>query len=293
MAGISSKAAGGIENKYKYNEGTELNNDLGLGWYETQNRSYDPQLGRFWQVDELAESNWEWTPYNFALNNPISFNDPLGLKEGDPNDPKVLPEVVVYSIPNNYWAKMRLYYQVQDYLKTKQASYTQIMQPGLWNMMHEMDAASRFRTRVADMTRESDKIALEAGSFLIPTGWLLKLKYLRYAANLFKLKRGLAAAETVKRGITVLGKMKDYLRVADELAAKRFSIPMKIWEKMTQAERWAANTKFLDRAIARGDDIILSNSAFKAEAGSTFAREIEYMVEKGYKIAEDGMSLIK
>ena len=87
--------------------------------------------------------------------------------------------------------------------------------------------------------------------------------------------------------------MDDYIRVADELGAKRFSIPPEIWGKMDDVERWAANTKFLDRMIARGDEVVLSNSAYKAEAGSVFAKEIEYMVSKGYSIAEDGMSLIK
>ena len=86
MHGISSRASGRLENKYKFNAGTELNIDLGLSFYETQNRLYDPQLGRFWQVDELAEANWEWTTYNFALNNPISFNDPYGLFEENPLD---------------------------------------------------------------------------------------------------------------------------------------------------------------------------------------------------------------
>ena len=64
--------------------------------------------------------------------------------------------------------------------------------------------------------------------------------------------------------------MDDYIRVADELGAKRFSIPPEIWGKMDDVERWAANTKFLDRMIARGDEVVLSNSAYKAEAGSVF-----------------------
>ncbi len=58
MAGISSKAAGTLENRYKFNKGTEFNNDFDIGFYETQCRSYDPQIGRFLQVDELAEGAW-------------------------------------------------------------------------------------------------------------------------------------------------------------------------------------------------------------------------------------------
>jgi RHS repeat-associated protein len=79
MSGISSKAAGKLENRYKYNSGTELNTNLDLNWYETDFRSYDPQIGRFWQIDELTEFDLGWSPYVYAHDNPILYNDPLGL----------------------------------------------------------------------------------------------------------------------------------------------------------------------------------------------------------------------
>lgn len=45
------------------------------------------------------------------------------------------------------------------------------------------------------MTRESDKVALEVGALFIPLNWLTKLKYLKYATNLFKFKRGFVITE--------------------------------------------------------------------------------------------------
>jgi RHS repeat-associated protein len=95
MAGISSKALkpNYSENKYKFNDGNELQNKefgdgSGLELYETDFRIYDPQIGRFLQIDPLSGFIADYSPYAFANNNPILFNDPLG-------DTTTLPDVYV------------------------------------------------------------------------------------------------------------------------------------------------------------------------------------------------------
>ena len=102
MSGISSKAAGKLENRYKFNGGTELNNDLDIGLYETEFRNYDPQIGRFLQIDALADNSDSFSPFTFANDNPILVNDPLGLESNIafPRRHKkviTLPSVVVIS----------------------------------------------------------------------------------------------------------------------------------------------------------------------------------------------------
>ncbi len=99
--------------------------------------------------------------------------------------------------------------------------------------------------------------------------------------------------DTVKGG-TVLGKYPEYLDLASELNAKRFDIPDDIWKNMTNSERWAANVKFLDRTIARGDTITLSNRVTDLDTVTgSFRKEWDYLIENGYSLSPDGLRMIK
>ncbi len=104
----------------------------------------------------------------------------------------------------------------------------------------------------------------------------------------------IARGQQSRAGITVLGKFPEYLQLAEKLGANKFSIPMKIWNKMTPVQQWAANTKFLDRAIQRGDKILLAQRVTNLKNVTGFLRkELNYLMERGYKLNKHGTSLIK
>jgi len=65
-----------LHNKYLYNKGSELQEDFGLDYYDTDLRQLDPQLGRWWQNDPKPDMSQSL--YSAMNNNPMLYNDPLG-----------------------------------------------------------------------------------------------------------------------------------------------------------------------------------------------------------------------
>jgi RHS repeat-associated protein len=93
---ISNKADRDSDNKYLYNgklersgnpaPAGELQDELGLEWFDYGARFYDPQIGRWHAIDPVTEKAYNWTPYRYCFNNPGLISDPTGLWEEMPND---------------------------------------------------------------------------------------------------------------------------------------------------------------------------------------------------------------
>ena len=76
----SYKRTGAKENKMNTFQDQELITDLDLNWVQFKWRNHDPAIGRFFNVDPLAEDYYYNSPYAFSENKVISHIELEGLE---------------------------------------------------------------------------------------------------------------------------------------------------------------------------------------------------------------------
>ena len=102
-----------------------------------------------------------------------------------------------------------------------------------------------------------------------------------------------SGAVTAGRGVSVLGHHPGYIEYAESIGARYFkTIPPEIIEIMGPVGLRAANARFLDRLIVRGDIVQLSTHASMTRPGSTFAWELQYLQSHGYRLSADGWKML-
>ncbi len=75
---LTSALGNDVAQRWKFG-GKEYQADMDLAWYDVSARNYDPALGRWMNLDPLAEQMRRHSPYNYAFDNPVFFIDPDGM----------------------------------------------------------------------------------------------------------------------------------------------------------------------------------------------------------------------
>lgn len=101
--------------------------------------------------------------------------------------------------------------------------------------------------------------------------------------------------EFTDNGITVLGKTGKYEAFGKRIGANIFEIKPALWKMLTQEEWWIINKEFLDKAVLRGDRIVLSQKVTDINKVNGFLkRELDYLInEKNYRLSANGRELLK
>jgi RHS repeat-associated protein len=72
----------GRDHKYGFGD-KEEQDELGLEWMDFHARNYDASLGRWMNIDPLAEQFYDTSPYTYVSNNPLRYDDPTGMAQED------------------------------------------------------------------------------------------------------------------------------------------------------------------------------------------------------------------
>ncbi|HZE86119.1 MAG TPA: RHS repeat-associated core domain-containing protein, partial [Puia sp.] len=258
MQGISDRAlkTNYAQNKHLFNGGNELQNKefsdgSGLELYDATNRMNDPQLGRFWQIDEFGEVANAWSPYQFGSDNPISRNDPFGLKDTVVNgenvqrDRDLKPAVVTakhttQNLRNTYW------YYINNHIP-----FSQIRDKGLRDWLTNYDDVAKFLDQKHKMQAEVEGDLLEGASWLIPVGEVAIVGRLGKAAlKLFGLKRGIVAGRVFwSGGVEVAGNAAKDFALANGMRTLEMTFKGKVLTTLTNISSFSL-TKSLWKAAS-------------------------------------------
>ena len=294
---------GNFNSTFRFNA-KEFDEETGNYYYGA--RYYEPKSSVWMGVDALATSYPGMNPYNFVMGNPIMAVDPDGNSTASPEPPPGWLEDWhddtgdYINIDDNLGG-------VGNFIKTDPEGNESYYYNAA-AMLCEAEAVGEMTDHQRTMNNPivqavhkgqedflRSEITLHVAFGMLDIATVGEFAAIRQGVK-YLLKKGgkaLVVREAAKGGTTVLGHYPAYTKLGSKLGANRFQIPTNVWNKMTAAEQWAANTRFLDRMILRGDNIRLATPLSKVKPGSFYQKELNYLFDKGYKVSSDGLWLVK
>lgn len=238
-------------------------------------RYYDPELGRFIQPDDIISdlgNPQSYNRYSYCENDPLTYNDPTGKA------PLLFDKEAWNALPGWFGSLL-----MGDTSVHWDPNSINSLSGGV--LGQQIQGLGNPATAMANIVVTAPiKTAMVLGG---PAEEKSLLSATEQALQCLK------ATENTEAGVTVLGKFGQYDVLAKKLGANFLNIKTEVWNAMTDAEKWAFNKEFLDRAIARGDKIVLSHAVtdISKETG-WFRKELDYLLSKGYKLNDSGTELI-
>jgi len=198
-------------------------------------------IGRWNVIDALAENHHSVTPYNYVLNNPINTIDPFGLDTVKAN--QVTPEVwhnfntsddnialngVTITATRGSSQAQAAYSGVQTEVQSNYRNrsgglfmgYPNSLQGEVNSVFHERYIA---HNEINPFSGQGRVVGLEDAN------WLIDLA----TGGIIGLTRTAEAVAAEQGAITVLGHYPDYVDLAEQLGARKFTIPTNIWNNMS------------------------------------------------------------
>ena len=269
-------------------------------------RYYNPVMGRFYSEDPIRDGlNW----YAYGSNNPLFYLDPFGLaivpirdfvtKYGGSFQSYDKLRASVFAIGNINLSVLWTGYNTAGINITNNNGYLSADSSDLFTFFENAILPSieeeylredwAFNIGLVIVCLPGGYAVTSGGAALVTAADTLALQKMSESAS----RVAPAAQRVAEPAVRVIGSYPEYVvRAQNTVNSRFFQIPIDIWSKMSPEEQWAANVKFLDRAIAQGAHFIIESSKSVANYGPGLQEEIKYLLNAGYIFVENGTKLI-
>lgn len=225
----------------------------------------------------MFEENPVFTPYHYCSNSPINRVDPTGMNDGyylnlitgrmeyHPGSANLFNKGLIYIAGDN--AKVS---DIEDGLKNR--NYAFVKDPTVSGGFR-VDTEKQYKAWAMMMYYDPEIVGI-----ILFMG--LPESKIKNFSNLF--------SKSATKQISVIGPRATYREFAKKIGANYLNVKDKDWT-------WAKNEKFLEGIVKRGDDVIFAGkfNPLLLDPKSTLAKEINYLIDNGYKWTKDFSKLIK